>query len=142
MFGLINLSSMRNQIAHKEKLATKLSKLIILKPTFISLIISGVLSLIFVIFGTRIPTFTKFDYYTGYAFLVVISVLLLLAVIIAIFEVGDWPVIIFLSAVAASFIWFNKRVQLANSNYQIWLSSLIGTTIILVAYYKRSSIVD
>ena len=35
------------------------------KPAFISLIISGVLSLIFVIFGTRIPTFTKFDYYTG-----------------------------------------------------------------------------
>ena len=59
------------------------------KPAFISLIISGVLSLIFVIFGTRIPTFTKFDYYTGYAFLALISVLLLLAVIIAIFEVGD-----------------------------------------------------
>ena len=112
------------------------------KPAFISLIISGVLSLIFVILGTHIPTFTKFDYYTGYAFLVAISVLLLLAVIIAIFEVGDWPVIIFLSAVAASFIWFNKYVQLANSNYQIWLSSLIGTTIILVAYYKRSSIID
>ena len=67
---------------------------------------------------------------------------MLLAVIIAIFEVGDWPVIIFLSAIAAGFIWFNKHVQLANSNYQIWLSSLIGTTIILVAYYKRSSIVD
>lgn len=112
------------------------------KHAFISLIISCVLSLIFVIFGTRIPTFTKFDYYTGYAFLVTISVLLLLAVIIAIFEVGDWPVIIFLSAVAASFIWFNKYVQLANSNYQIWLSSLIGTTIILIAYYKRRSIVD
>ena len=112
------------------------------KPAFISLIISGVLSLIFVIFGTRIPTFTKFDYYTGYAFLALISVLLLLAVIIAIFEVGDWPVVIFLSAIATSFIWFNKYVQLANSNYQIWLSSLIGTTIILVAYYKSSSIVD
>lgn len=112
------------------------------KSAFISLIISCILSLIFVIFGTHIPTFTKFDYYTGYAFFVTISVLLLLAVIIAIFEVGDWPVIIFLSAVAAGFIWFNKYVQLANSNYQIWLSSLIGTTIILVAYYKRSSIVD
>ena len=112
------------------------------KSAFISLIISGMLSLIFVILGTRIPTFTKFDYYTGYAFLATISVLLLLAVIIAIFEVGDWPVIIFLSAVAASFIWFNKHVQLANTNYQIWLSSLIGTTIILVAYYKRSSIID
>lgn len=112
------------------------------KPAFISLIISCVLSLVFAILGTRIPTFTKFDYYTGYAFLVTISVLLLLAVIIAIFEVGDWPVIIFLSAVAAGFIWFNKHIQLANSNYQIWLSSLIGTTIILVAYYKRSSIID
>lgn len=112
------------------------------KPAFISLIISCVLSLIFVILGTRIPTFTKLDYYTGYAFLITISILLLLAIIIPIFDAGDWPVMIFLSAIAAGFIWFNNHVQLANSNYQIWLSSLIGTTIILVAYYKRRSIVD